>query len=136
MKLDPLFVFNVETKAAGHKVLSWYGLKWIVQTELFYSGGILKSRKWLLFENDLSQYKHLYKSIDAIIQGLTRELEVIFPQYKLWLMMHHLSDSQEHFKTFWQLQKDWHDLKSKHGSWHRAWLAEPDKVEQLERLLA
>lgn len=136
MKLDPLFVFNVETKAAGHKVLSWYGMQWIAQTETFYSGGILKSRKWLLFEEDLSHFVGLRYSIDSTIQHLTHELKPIYEAYKGWLLRHHLADSQEHFKTFWQLTKDWHNLKVKYGSWYQAWLAEPDKVEQLERLLA
>lgn len=113
-KLAPLIIFDVQTVAPGHRRITWNGKLWIAQTEHFYSGGILSSKKWLLFAEDMSGYINLFGSIDKILAFLMRQIEGKDPRY---------------------IQARIALLKI-YGSWGDAWLAEPDIVEYLERALS
>lgn len=65
---------DIKRIAAGHQEIRYKGRLWIAQTENFYSTGILQSKKWLLFEEDMSSYLNIFPSFKAITKMLSEKL--------------------------------------------------------------
>lgn len=67
---------EVKRIAAGHNEIRYQDKLWIAQTEQFYSSGILSSKKWLLFEEDMSHFIGVYRTIQVITDMLGKQIRM------------------------------------------------------------
>lgn len=67
-------VLDIKRIQAGHQEVRYGDRLWIAQTENRYSSGILQSKKWLLFAEDMSGYVDIFPSFKAITECLTKQL--------------------------------------------------------------